>query len=72
MLNFLTVRVRVKIINKEWLKVNDWFKSNKLPLNVNKTKYTLFLKYIKVVEIPLKLQNLLIKDYVNNNIKRHP
>ena len=59
MLNFLTVRVRVKIINKELSKVNEWFKSNKLALNVNKTKYTLFLKYNKVAEIPLKLQNLL-------------
>ena len=54
-------------MNVELTKINEWFKANKLSLNVTKTKYTLFLKPNKVDDIPLKLPELNIN---NVNIKR--
>ena len=33
-------------INDELIKVNNWLKANKLLLNVNKTKYMLFIPNI--------------------------
>ena len=38
-----------EIINNELQKVNRWLVSNKLSLNVNKTKYMLFYKHPKIV-----------------------
>ena len=54
-------------MNAELSKINEWFKANKLSLNVTKTKYILFLKPSKVDDIPLKLPDLNIN---NINIKR--
>ena len=54
-------------MNAELSKINEWFKANKLSLNVTKTKFILFLKSSKVDDIPLKLPDLNIN---NINIKR--
>ena len=55
------------LVNEELKNINEWFMSNKLSLNVGKTKYSLFHKYIKVYDLPLKL----LKINVNNEeIKR--
>ena len=44
---------------KQWLK---WFNAEKLPLNKNKTKYTLFHKDLKKNNIPRKLPSLFKTD----------
>ena len=52
-----------EIINNELQKVNKWLVSNKLSLNVNKTKYMLFYKHPKIV-------NDLNVQINNNSISR--
>ena len=54
-------------VNKELEHINEWFKSNKLSLNVRKTNYIFFHKKRKKDDIPLKLPELLIN---NNRIDR--
>ena len=49
-------------MNAELSKINEWFKANKLSLNVTKTKYILFLKPYKINDIPLKLPDLNINN----------
>jgi len=51
-------------VNTELTNLNDWFKANKLSVNIDKTKYILFIKPSKTDSIPLKLPDLFI-----NNIK---
>ena len=36
------IKTLFKIVNNELNKLNGWFKANKLSLNVDKTKYTVF------------------------------
>ena len=43
-------------------KVFKWFKANKLSLNKDKTKYSLFHKAREKDNIPLKLPSLFIRD----------
>ena len=43
-------------------KVFKWFNANKLFLNKDKTKYTLFHKACEKDHIPLKLPSLFIRD----------
>ena len=45
-------------VNKELQKLGDWFTSNKLSLNIKKTKYTFFHKNSVKDSIPLKLPDL--------------
>ena len=46
------------VINTELTKVNNWSVSNKLSLNINKTKYMLFHKAPKhVLHLPLHIDN---------------
>jgi len=54
-------------VNKELDNLTQWFKANKLSLNITKTKYTLFHRVHKKENIPLKLPNLCIDK---NIIKR--
>ena len=54
-------------VNRELSKIHQWFLSNKLSLNVKKTKYSLFHKVNKTDDIPLLLPKLVIK---NNEIER--
>ena len=39
-------------INDELAKVNDWFKINRLSLNINKTKFMIFHNYQQQITIP--------------------
>jgi hypothetical protein len=55
------------VVNEELKKVNEWFICNKLSLNVQKTKFSLFHKPSKTKEIPFILPNLLMNK---TNIKR--
>ena len=48
-------------------KISQWFKANKLSINIKETKFTLFHKNSFKDEIPLKLPVLMIG---NNNIQR--
>ena len=54
------------IVNIEFQKESQWFMSNKLSLNVTKTKYSFFHKPSKKDNIPLVLLKLSI---CNNEIK---
>ena len=54
-------------VNIELQKIRQWFISNKLSLNVTKTKYSFFHKPSKKDNIPLVLPKLSI---CNNEIKR--
>ena len=42
-----------KTLNQELQNIVDWFRANKLSLNANKTKYTLFYKPRSTNNIPL-------------------
>ena len=42
-----------EFVNKELVNINIWFQANKLSLNANKTKYILFHKPRKKMNIPL-------------------
>ena len=54
-------------VNSELEKISQWFKANKLSINIKKTKFTLFHKNSFKDETPLKLPALMIG---NNNIER--
>ena len=49
-------------VNNELDKIGEWFKANKLSLNVKKTKYTFFHKNSIKDDIPLKLPALKIPN----------
>ena len=49
-------------VNDELQKINEWFISNKLSLNVKKTKYSFFHKPSKKDDIPLVLPKLNINN----------
>ena len=53
--------------NNELENINEWFKANKLYLNVKKTNYILFYSRRKTDNLPLKLPQMHIN---NNEIKR--
>ena len=52
-----------RVINNELVNIKDWFTANKLPLNVKKTKYSLFRKQSKEDDIPLHLPKFIINNY---------
>ena len=54
-------------INEELIHVSNWFRANKLSLNVSKTQYILFMKPSQTENIPLKLPKLCINE---TDIKR--
>lgn len=54
-------------MNIELVKVNKWFRANKLSINVKKTQYTLFYKKTQEENLPLKLPFLSIN---NKQIKK--
>ena len=53
-------------INIELAKLNDWLKINKLPLNINKTKFMIFHNSRQQITIPnISIDDVLI-EYVHN------
>ena len=40
----VNIKTLFNIVNNKLNKLNEWFKANKLPINVNKTKHTFFHK----------------------------
>ena len=54
-------------VNSELEKVSQWFKANKLSINIKKTKFTLFHKNSSKDDIPVKLPALMVDS---NNIER--
>ena len=56
----------VEIKNEELRKVANWFKANKLSLNISKTKYSLYHSTRKIKDIPnilppLQIDNVPVK-----------
>ena len=49
-------------VNNELHKIGEWFKANRLSLNIKKTKYTFFHKNSVKDNIPLKLPGLKITN----------
>ena len=54
-------------VNMEVEKISEWFKVNKLSLNIKKTNYTLCHRSGTKDDLPLKLPNL---EIVNSVLKR--
>ena len=51
-------------MNEELASIDQWFTSNKLSLNANKTKYSFFHKPSKKDDIPLRLPKLTVSNHV--------
>ena len=58
------IRAVFEIANQELGQISDLFLSNKLSLNVEKTKYTLFRKHTDQENIPSKLPLLQLNDSI--------
>ena len=58
-----------KSVNRELEHINEWFKANKLSLNIKKTNYILFYPKRKEDLIPLKLPELLIDSKPITRVK---
>ena len=56
-------------VNNELKNIHEWFKANKLSLNIKKTKFSLFHPSQKSDNLPLILPKLIIN---NNIISREP
>ena len=56
------IKTLYNTVNEEFKKIEEWFRSNKLSLNVNKTKYTLFFKRTRRDDLPLKLPKLALNN----------
>ena len=63
------ISVLFSAVNRELHNINAWFISNKLSLNVKKTKFSFFHKAIRRDDLPLVLPKLYIDNQV---IKRRP
>ena len=57
------VRYLFYLINQDLENINQWFISNKLSLNIKKTKYSFFHKPSQKENIPLLLPKLIISNY---------
>ena len=66
-LSHQNIDTRFASMNKELENVSTWFKTNKLSLNVDKTKWLLFHPLSKRQSLPQTLPNLLVE---NIHIKR--
>ena len=61
-LSHTDIKEMFKVMNEELEKFNIWFKANKLSLNADKTKFTLFHKTSQSENLPLKLPKLIMND----------
>ena len=50
------------MVNDELKQIYEWLNANKLSLNSDKTKYSLFHKPTKTDDLPLLLPKVLIND----------
>ena len=60
----LDVSVLFSTVNRELQNVNEWFISNKLSLNVKKTKFSIFCEASRRGDLPLVLPKLFINNQV--------
>ena len=58
------IKIISETVNSELKNISQWFKANKLLLNIKNRKYTLFHKYSIKDKIPLKLPMLKIENKV--------
>ena len=56
------LRILFSMVNRELTKIYEWFNANKLSLNADKTKYSLFHKPSNTDDLPLLLPKVLIND----------
>ena len=56
------IKTLFKTVNEELKNIHEWFKANKLSLNVTKTKCSFFHTAKKQDDIPLKLPKLVINE----------
>ena len=63
-LSHKNVKEMFKLMNEELEKFNIWFKANKLSLNTDKTKFTLFHKSSQSENLPLKLPDLTMNNII--------
>ena len=63
----IDIETLFSIVNMELEKISEWFKADKLPLNIKKANYTLLHKNITKDDLLLKLPDLKI---VNSVLKR--
>ena len=57
------IRCLFQIVNQELESISQWVASNKLSLNIKKTKYSFFHKPSQKKNIPLLLPKLIINNY---------
>ena len=57
-LSHTNIKELFNLMNSELEKFNEWFKSNKLSINADKTKFILFHKSRQSMNLPLKLPDL--------------
>ena len=58
------ISVLFSTVNRELQNINEWFISNKLSLNVKKTKFSIFHKASRRDDLPLLLPKLFINNQV--------
>ena len=58
-----SIKILFKNANDELEKISEWFKANKLFLNEEKAKYTVFHKPCDNDNLPLQLPHLRINNY---------
>ena len=58
------ISVLLSTVNRELQNINEWFISNKLSLNVKKTKFSIFHKASRRDDLPLVLPKLFINNQV--------
>ena len=61
------LRMLFSIVIEELNKIYEWFNENKLSLNVDKTKHSLYHQTSKTYDLPLLLPKLLMN---NNKVER--
>ena len=61
--NHKNIKHLFAVVNNELVNIKDWFTASKLSLNVEKVKYSFFLKPSKKEDIPLRLPKLIISNY---------
>uniref|UniRef100_A0A3P9N665 Reverse transcriptase domain-containing protein n=1 Tax=Poecilia reticulata TaxID=8081 RepID=A0A3P9N665_POERE len=52
------IKQMMEMIQTEFIKIQTWFKLNKLSLNLNKTNYMLFSKRHKAIDLPFEVDDV--------------